>query len=127
MPEEQVEAFAGLVDELAEMVLAGNVEVAQIEQRGRQRLAAEVGRLVEHDEAREMDAVKGAEVDHRSVRDSVAHRLEELLQASGLSRPDLGDERQCDLMRHRASVLRRQREVQDPVAPPEDKPEVNAG
>src|SRR4026208_1447288 len=30
-------------------------------------------------------------------------------------------------MRHRASALRRQREVQDFVAPPENEPEVNAG
>ncbi len=99
--EELVDALARQVDELTEMPLARDVEVAQVEQLSRQRLAVEVAGLLEQHEAREVDAVEPVEVDHRVVRDAVAHRLEQLPQALDLVGGDVGGERQCDLVRHR--------------------------
>ena len=56
--EELVDALARQVDELTEMPLARDVEVAQVEELRRQRLAVEVGGLLEQHEAREVDAVE---------------------------------------------------------------------
>ena len=66
--------------ELLEVSVGGDVEVDQQDQRS--RAAARRRRLVAIITPREVNAVEGAEVDHRPVRDAVAHGGEEALDVA---------------------------------------------
>ena len=74
-PEDAVEARAGGLHQLLEVGVHGDVEVAEQDQARGQPRAGRVGVGGNHHQPREVDAVEGAEVDHRPVRDAVAHAL----------------------------------------------------
>ena len=63
--------------------------------------------LFDDGEAREVDAGERAEVEHRAVRDAVAHRLEQALQLAARARADGRDDRQRTLVRHRGGLTGR--------------------
>ena len=96
VPEDLVEP--GSRSELRQVLVARDVEVREVDERGRHRLALEVGRLLEQEEPREVHLGERAEVEHRPVRDAVAHRRQQLSQRGGLTRPHVRRDGHCGLL-----------------------------
>ncbi len=127
MLEEPVDALASLVDELAEMLLAWNVEVAHVEKRRRDRLCRGDRPSLRARRSARSARPRARRGRPRAVRDSVAHRLEE--RASGSRPRPAGPVRRASAPPGAASaqVWKLEREVQDARAFPVDEPEVEPG
>ena len=96
VPEDLVEP--GSSGELRQVLVARDVEVREVDERGRHRSPLEVGRLLEQEQPREVHLRERAEVEHRPVRHAVAHRRQQLSQRGGLSRPHVRRDRHCGLL-----------------------------
>ena len=87
--------------------------------------------LVDDDQAGEMDVRERAEVEHRAVRDSVAHRGEqglEIVDGARATGATIVSARWYGIAGAAGGSLGElEREVEDLVALPEDEPEVEAG
>ena len=100
-PEDPVDARARGLHQLLEVSVHGDVEVAEQDHARGQPHAGVVGVGGRHHQPREVDAVESAEVDHRSVRDAVAHGGEQALDVALRAFADRRDDRQGALVRHR--------------------------
>jgi hypothetical protein len=99
--EDAVDACGRGLHQLLEVSFCADVEVAEQDQARGQPLAGLAGVRGHQHQPREVHAVERAEVDHRSVRDAVAHRGEETLDVVRRTFADRRDDRQGTLVRHR--------------------------
>ena len=92
--EEPVEPF--LRRQLDQVPRGRDVDVGHQDQMRGEALV-----LLDHREPGEVEPGELAEVDHRPVRDAVAHRREQALQLAALAGANGRDDRQRALVRHR--------------------------